>query len=895
MSRMKSILAVLMALTIVISCSIVIDRAVASDGVVDFVTRCYQKILGRNPDSGGLKSWSDQLRAGTKTAAEIINGFMNSTEYKNKYHTDVESVEILYNTMLDRKSDEAGLKYWLGYLKAGNSIGVVINGFCNSNEFRKLCNSYGIRPGSVETGTVKPPVTVQEVPREDPQKVEKIKAFVTRCYRVILSREPDAGGLNDWTNQLKSGKKCAAEIIEAFVNSNEFKNKHLSDSDSVEILYKAMLDRASDSEGKRYWLGYLNGGNTLSVVIDGFCRSTEFGKICSTYGIKPGTVNVGTVKPPVPLPDPEKLEKIRAFVTRCYKVILGREPDAGGLNDWSNQLANGKKTASEIINGFMNSNELKKKNLNMGQQVELLYQAMLGRASDAEGKKYWMAVLNGGNEIGVVINGFCNSTEFKKLCDTYGIRPGSVATGPVKPSVLVETNTTKTEVVEEAIAYEIIYQNDNTRYCEEGNKTIQQGKNGKARVTYEVEYNASGIKIKSTKIKQEVIENPVNAIISVPTKTHTHGTYEETKTVKVPFETVYEKDNTRAKGLPDIVIQDGKDGVKTIVYLVTFKDGVETKREVKSESITTKPVDKIISVASGGTNEGQAPVITTSRETKTETIPYTTETRNDPNRMAGEPDEILQTGKNGVRTTVYIVTYTNGVETNRSVESSSITTQPVKQIVSVATGTYTITYQTETVSIPFETTIMDAPNWYAGEEEIVTMGHDGEKEIKYEIKKDCYGNIVSWTVYSETITKQVVNQVIYRGTFVPVVTYSYVQVPNLPECDPSKRDASLDTDCAEWAMHMAKNNNVMHSGLGHGESVGAWGSIDGVVNGREYTVISTQDGQTYTGNVSLGSHGGGLLSSGDRWGAGCAIRSESQPDGTVVSVYFACARSELNN
>ena len=263
--------------------------------------------------------------------------------------------------------------------------------------------------------------------------------------------------------------------------------------------------------------------------------------------------------------------------------------------------------------------------------------------------------------------------------------------------------------------------------------------------------------------------------------------------------------------------------------------------------------------------------------------------------MAGEPDEILQAGKNGVRTTVYIVTYTNGVETNRSVESSSITTQPVKQIVSVATGTYTITYQTETVSIPFETTIMDAPNWYAGEEEIVTMGHDGEKEIKYEIKKDCYGNIVSWTVCSETITKQVVNQVIYRGTFVPVVTYSYVQVPNLPECDPSKRDASLDTDCAEWAMHMAKNNNVMHSGLGHGESVGAWGSLDGVVNGREYTVISTQDGQTYTGNVSLGSHGGGLLSSGDRWGAGCAIRSESQPDGTVVSVYFACARSELNN
>ena len=76
---------------------------------------------------------------------------------------------------------------------------------------------------------------------------------------------------------------------------------------------------------------------------------------------------------------------------------------------------------------------------------------------------------------------------------------------------------------------------------------------------------------------------------------------------------------------------------------------------------------------------------------------------------------------------------------------------------------------------------MDAPNWYVGEEEIVTMGQDGEKEIKYEIKKDCYGNIVSWTVCSERVIKEVVNQVIYNGTFVPTLTYAYVQVPDLPE------------------------------------------------------------------------------------------------------------------
>ena len=41
-----------------------------------------------------MKSQAEQLRTGTKTAAEIIHGFMNSMEFEKKYLSD--SVEILY-------------------------------------------------------------------------------------------------------------------------------------------------------------------------------------------------------------------------------------------------------------------------------------------------------------------------------------------------------------------------------------------------------------------------------------------------------------------------------------------------------------------------------------------------------------------------------------------------------------------------------------------------------------------------------------------------------------------------------------------------------------------------------------------------------------------------------
>ena len=212
-----------------------------------------------------------------------------------------------------------------------------------------------------------------------------------------------------------------------------------------------------------------------------------------------------------------------------------------------------------------------------------------------------------------------------------------------------------------------------------------------------------------------------------------------------------------------------------------------------------------------------------------------------------------------------------------------------------ATEEFTYSYVTEKQDIPYQTVYIDAPNWPKGETAVAQEGQNGQKEITYQIKKDKNGKEVSRTVSSEKVIKQVKNKEIYRGTFVSEVTYTVVDLQGFSGLDSDKRTSEMDAACTDWAMQMAENNNVQHSGQGHGESVGAWGSIDQVINGREYTVISTQDGQTYSGNVSLESHGGGLLANGDSWGAGCVVRSETQPDGTTVDTYFAVARSELDD
>ena len=115
------------------------------------------------------------------------------------------------------------------------------------------------------------------------------------------------------------------------------------------------------------------------------------------------------------------------FVARCYQLILGREADRDGLKGWSKRLKNGTSTAAEIVRDFVNSAEFNAQNNSEEQTVEVLYNTMLGRESDAAGKEWWAGYLTSGCSDGAVINGFCGSQEFQEICKEFKITAGSVA------------------------------------------------------------------------------------------------------------------------------------------------------------------------------------------------------------------------------------------------------------------------------------------------------------------------------------------------------------------------------------------------------------------------------------------------------------------------------------
>ena len=399
---------------------------IVSDNIANFVKRCYQIILGRGVDETGLHDWGILLATGQSTAAEIINSLTESNEFKAKGLSNGEIVDRMYLAMLDRGADPAGKASWVAILEQGYPVATIVNGFSGSIEFRGVCKKYGIKPGSVNPGQPVQPVT----PTAD---MTKIKAFVTRCYKVILGRDPDPAGLNAWANALATGTRKASEIIDGFVNSQEFLSKKLSKEEQVDILYQAMLGRGADPAGKASWVKVLNEGHPFGAVINGFCGSTEFINLCAEYGIQPGSVQVKaalvkrvSITPEGSDPDASAAyiayssefvnqEKIRAFVQHCYESVLGREGDEEGIANYTALIMGGKKTPKRVAYELIFSPEFQGRQPGNEELIKVLYKVYLYRDADPEGLAAWVAQLDAGVSLEEIVKGFAESAEFKAM------------------------------------------------------------------------------------------------------------------------------------------------------------------------------------------------------------------------------------------------------------------------------------------------------------------------------------------------------------------------------------------------------------------------------------------------------------------------------------------------
>ncbi|MFY0682897.1 MAG: DUF4214 domain-containing protein, partial [Thalassovita sp.] len=97
-----------------------------------------------------------------------------------------------------------------------------------------------------------------------------------------------------------------------------------------------------------------------------------------------------------------------------YQTAFGRDPDAAGYVDWTQQLASNALTLSSVAMGFANSREFfgEYGTLDNREFVEQLYQNALNRPGEAAGIASWEAILNSGGYRETVLLGFAQSPEF---------------------------------------------------------------------------------------------------------------------------------------------------------------------------------------------------------------------------------------------------------------------------------------------------------------------------------------------------------------------------------------------------------------------------------------------------------------------------------------------------
>ncbi len=150
----------------------------------------------------------------------------------------------------------------------------------------------------------------------------------------------------------------------------------------LRAVYVDLLGREADASGLDYWTGRLSGGMSKPEVGQQFATT------------------------------PEWLGKV---IDDLYADVLGREPDAGGREFWIGQLQAGMSTA-HVVSSFFASDEYfdQAGGTNEG-FVDELYQAILRRSPDADGRTFWVGRLDAGEPRGTLSSQIFSSFESGKL------------------------------------------------------------------------------------------------------------------------------------------------------------------------------------------------------------------------------------------------------------------------------------------------------------------------------------------------------------------------------------------------------------------------------------------------------------------------------------------------
>lgn len=111
------------------------------------------------------------------------------------------------------------------------------------------------------------------------------ESIVEGLYNNVLNRASDVEGRNFWVNTILADESNLDMVVTGFVTSAEFTARNLDDDEFVALLYKTMFNRAPSASEKNLWMAALNNGASRNSVVSSFINSTEFEHIAASMGL----------------------------------------------------------------------------------------------------------------------------------------------------------------------------------------------------------------------------------------------------------------------------------------------------------------------------------------------------------------------------------------------------------------------------------------------------------------------------------------------------------------------------------------------------------------------------------------------------------------------------------
>ena len=232
--------------------------------------------------------------------------------------------------------------------------------------------------------------------------------FLDQAYADLLPSPPPDGDRAAAADALRVGAVRAEGVITAIRTGPE----HQANVDPVIRLYRAFFLRIPDAGGLDHWIRVRRSGAMLGTIAESFARSSEFVR---RYG---------------PLSD-------RAFVELIYANVLERAPDRDGVDYWTRQLAERRRTRGTVMVGFSESSEHRAKQSSETTAAALPI-LLLGRAPSAAEFEAAVARLDAGGTADAEAKAILATEAYQRRAG----RERVVVLGDSIPQSLIEHGTT---------------------------------------------------------------------------------------------------------------------------------------------------------------------------------------------------------------------------------------------------------------------------------------------------------------------------------------------------------------------------------------------------------------------------------------------------------------------